>query len=97
MGRAFREEFDPRRDFVVRESFTFDGKLHAAGALLDKGRFPLRRLRQLYDVRRIEFASGASERRPLPQVEPLLPGSEVAAQARYRPRSLLTRRKVVLN
>jgi hypothetical protein len=94
MGRTvFRAEFDPRREFVTRQDFLFDGKPYVVGQAIDKGRFTTRRLRQLYDVRRIEFAPEVPASKP--RVEPLPPAPPLATQ-RYRPRNPLARRKLEL-
>lgn len=55
----FREEFDQRRDFVVRRSYTFNGRRYEPGhqlTLEEKVGYTPRRLRQLYDMRLLEYA-----------------------------------------
>jgi hypothetical protein len=54
-SRFFREDFDRERNFVAKRQFVFGGKAFAPGQLIDKTAFTVRRLRQLYDQRFIEF------------------------------------------
>lgn len=54
-GRMFRQEFDRNRDFVVRRSFKANGRQLPDGHPLDKSEFTVRRLRQLFDMRAIDY------------------------------------------
>jgi hypothetical protein len=66
MARFFREDFNRERDFVVKVGFVFNGKFLAPGFAVDKSSFTVRRLRQMYDQRRIDYASTTVEPEPTP-------------------------------
>lgn len=55
MGRLFREDFDRERDFVALHGFTFSGRGYVPGQPIFKQDFTVRRLRQMYDLRRIGY------------------------------------------
>lgn len=55
MARFFREDFDRDRSFVVSRPFVFGGQSYIPGQTIDKSLFTVRRLRQLYDMRSLEF------------------------------------------
>lgn len=57
MGRLFREDFDRERDFVALHGFTFSGRGYVPGQPIFKQDFTVRRLRQMYDLRRIGYES----------------------------------------
>jgi hypothetical protein len=80
MARFFREDFDRRREFVVTREFTFAGQRLLVGQRVNKATFTDRRLRQLYDLRYLQFDTVA---RPAP-VAPSQPSRVV----RYRSRKI---------
>lgn len=55
MARIFREDFDREREFVAARSFTLNGVKLSPGQPIDKSACSVRRLRQLYDLRQIDF------------------------------------------
>jgi len=87
MARFFREDFDRNREFVVARSFTFDTVRYEPHPTktIDKSRFTLRRLRQLYDQRYLVFAdpTRVAQESPPPKVDRYRPKVE-----RYRSRQL---------
>lgn len=56
MARYFREDFDRRRDFVTLREMSIRGQIILPGESINKTLFTDRRLRQLYDQRRIGYA-----------------------------------------
>ena len=65
MARFFREDFDRERNFVATRPFVFGGQSYLPGQLIDKTLFTVRRLRQLYDMRNLEFYNA-----PVPVTQP---------------------------
>jgi hypothetical protein len=85
MARFFREDFDRERDFCVLRAFVFEGKSHVPGGRLDKDRFSVRRLRQLYDMRNIGYFTGpVLVEDPKPDVSTSVPRRK--SLPRYRPK-----------
>ena len=73
MARFFREDFDREREFVVTRPHTVNGKHRAVGSEVDKAQYTVRRLRQLYDQRWVDFAPAKAAPEPLnPIVEAAL-------------------------
>ena len=56
MARYLREEFNRAREFVVTRSFVFAARGYVPGQPFDKTAATSRRLRQLYDQRKIAMA-----------------------------------------
>ena len=59
MARAKRRTFEVTGPFVARVAFPFDGETYFAGEVFPHGMVPFRKLRQLYDCRRINFSEDA--------------------------------------
>ena len=81
MARFFREDFDQAREFVVLRPFKHGGKDYQIGDPLNKEAFPLRTLRQLYDMRNTDYPSETDKQSvpqappaPLPMPPPRTPG-----------------------
>jgi len=55
MARFFREDFDRDRSFVAARQFVFNGQSYIPGQSVPKEEFTVRRLRQLYDNRYIDY------------------------------------------
>lgn len=98
-GRFFRADFDRDREFVVRRSIRINGELFDDGQALDKTAFTVRRLRQLYDSRTIDYApeaatTGQREGPPPipPRDEPLAPNAAPAPPTRRKGGSVPRRR-----
>lgn len=57
MARAsiWNKKFDRNDEFVVRRGFVLNGSAMNSGDAIDKSQLSDRRLRQLYDTRRVEI------------------------------------------
>lgn len=77
MARFFREDFDRERTFVVAREFTYGGTRFVSGQAVDKGLFTVRRLRQLYDMRHIQYGTATPVAPPQPSTRRV---------ERYRPK-----------
>lgn len=92
--RYFRQEFDREREFVCARSFVFNARAYVPGQPIDKSRFTVRRLRQLFDNRYLAFAPERSEE-PAP---PPVPPEQLVERPRTRRRlSTTTRRRLELD
>ena len=59
MARTKRRTFEATGPFVARVAFPFGGETFFAGEVFPHGMVPFRKLRQLYDCRRINFSADA--------------------------------------
>jgi len=92
MVRFFREDFDRERAFKALVVFTFDGKGYVPGQSIDKGRFSVRRLRQLYDMRRIGYEAVTHVNNVVVLPPPPEPEPEPEPEPKVAPRPLTRRR-----
>jgi hypothetical protein len=94
-SRFFRADFDRRRDFVATRDFLYDSVSYIPGQRIDKTQFSDRRLRQLYDQRRIGYPEQLptlktlstfheqGDQQPKPDVVVITPKPKIE---RYRPK-----------
>lgn len=80
MARFFREDFDRDRNFVVARAFKYAAQGFVPGQAVDKALFTVRRLRQLYDQRYIQYGPA----------QPVVPVPAKPRVERYRPSRLAT-------
>lgn len=59
MARAKRRVFEATGPFVARVAFSFNSELYLAGEVFPQCGIEFRKLRQLYDCRRINFSEDA--------------------------------------
>jgi hypothetical protein len=71
-GRYFRADFDRSQEFYVARGFTFNGAGFQPGQVIDKSQFSVRRLRQLYDLRKINQRPPVVNGQSYPPQEPSL-------------------------
>ena len=93
-SRFFREDFDRERNFITKRDFMFGGRAYVPGQSVDKSQFTVRRLRQLFDQRYIEFGPDTIVETPA-VVEPVpvvVPRRKLSPQTVKRP--AVPRRKV---
>lgn len=50
-------KFDPERNFVARKAIALGSTSYAPGDMIDKAVVPLRRLRQLFDAKVLQYAA----------------------------------------
>lgn len=55
MRAPYRGRFDPEREFVARRAFGSGVATVRGGETIDKTRYSLRRLRQMFDARMIQY------------------------------------------
>lgn len=65
--RNHRPPFDPRCEFTYSRSMQVGGGPVTAGGKVDKAALDPRRLRQMYDARRVQYAPGQRPGRPAPK------------------------------
>lgn len=89
MGRRFfREDFDRDRNFIAKRSFVFAGLGYAPGQAVDKTKLTVRRLRQLYDQRYVEYGPDIMpEVMPPPSQPVVVPRRKFSPQTVTRPPS----------
>lgn len=83
--RFFREDFDRERSFVAKRSFVFAGQGYVPGQSIDKTQFTVRRLRQLYDQRYIDF--GLDDVAPVLPVAP--PAPPIVPRRKFTPPTVM--------
>lgn len=69
MARNKRAVFNSFGPFVARVAFRFNGAIYTAGALLQHEKINPRRLRQLYQSRKIDFQADSDIKKVAP-IEP---------------------------
>lgn len=64
MARYKRRAFEATGPFVVRVAFPFNGVMYTAGDYFPHGTIDIRKLRQLYGCRRINFVESEPKTKP---------------------------------
>ncbi len=79
MARSARPVYDPHGHYIARVDFSFNGVSVKAGADFNKGKLTDRKVRILYDARRIELYTPTPKSFPFPWRE--LTGEDLLAYA----------------
>lgn len=64
--QRYRDEFNPEKAFLVLRAVRMDGEDLTIGSVFPRNAVPLRRLRQLFDQRKLGYAEETGRQRCLP-------------------------------